>query len=534
MFFLATSYWQLQLVPHTHSAVFLTPRVSYTCRPPDNGYTITFTTYAAGTVTRNTTENCHFFANSSEDGGGFVKEPCRAWEYDNLTFTNTLTTQFDLVCSSDYLRATYEQMYMFGMLVGAPLAGILSDRFGRKTVFSVGIVSYLILSIASCWLPSFTAILASRFFLGFLHPAGLQVAYVLAMEVCESRYRSIVGVLLALPWALGTIAWGIWAHLLRDWKWLQLAVSLPGLILLPVLWFLDESPRWLVTRGQFDRAQKILEKAAHWNDVQLPPPGQLERLMRNIQKETILAKEEIMADHEGALPLRRRIWLVGLKVFVLFRTPRLRRITLLIYLKFLMVSMVFFGIELNTGRFTINPFLYMSVMGVMDLPAYTLMAPILVRLGRKGPLVVCYFISGAVILGLAFVAPNAGWLVTLLALVGQLCVTSAFQVLRLYSTELFPTEVRLRGLATGILFFHATTMLCPTISEKIGPGKPWAPSLVFGLAAFLAGLATLPLPETGRGLLPDTVADLETTQDVSMNRADGSVTEETEMAKLRA
>lgn len=71
-----------------------------------------------------------------------------------------------------------------------------------------------------------------------------------------------------------------------------------------------------------------------------------------------------------------------------------------------MVSMVFFGIELNTGRFTINPFLYMSVMGVMDLPAYTLMAPILVRLGRKGPLVVCYFISGAIILGLAFVAPS--------------------------------------------------------------------------------------------------------------------------------
>ncbi|ROT62008.1 Organic cation transporter protein, partial [Penaeus vannamei] len=256
---------------------------------------------------------------------------------------------FDLVCSSDYLRATYEQMYMFGMLVGAPLAGILSDRFGRKTVFSVGIVSYLVLSIASCWLPSFTAILASRFFLGFLHPAGLQVAYVLAldsfhpspthiaghqpninatflkecilwkaMEVCESRYRSIVGVLLALPWALGTIAWGIWAHLLRDWKWLQLAVSLPGLILLPVLWFLDESPRWLVIRGQFDRAQKILEKAAHWNDVQLPPAGQLERLMRNIQKETILAKEEIMADHEGAVPLRRKMWLFGLKIFVLF------------------------------------------------------------------------------------------------------------------------------------------------------------------------------------------------------------------------
>lgn len=62
---------------------------------------------------------------------------------------------------------------------------------------------------------------------------------------------------------------------------------------------------------------------------------------------------------------------------------------------------------------------------------------------------------------------DAGWLVTMLAMVGRLCVTAAFQVLRLYSTELFPTEVRLRGLANGILVFHAATMLCPTISEKI-------------------------------------------------------------------
>lgn len=64
-----------------------------------------------------------------------------------------------------------------------------------------------------------------------------------------------------------------------------------ALVFLSLIWlsdpsrFLDESPRWLVIRGQFDRAQKILEKAAHWNDVQLPPAGQLERLMRNIQKE---------------------------------------------------------------------------------------------------------------------------------------------------------------------------------------------------------------------------------------------------------
>lgn len=56
------------------------------------------------------------------------------------------------------------------------------------------------------------------------------------MEVCEPRYRSVVGILLALPWALGTIIWGGVAYLIRDWRWLQMAVSLPSFLMLPAIW----------------------------------------------------------------------------------------------------------------------------------------------------------------------------------------------------------------------------------------------------------------------------------------------------------
>lgn len=59
--------------------------------------------------------------------------------------------------------------------------------------------------------------------------------YVTALEVCEPRHRAAVGILTGLPWALGTMAFGGAAFAIRDWRYLQLAVSLPILLIFPPL-----------------------------------------------------------------------------------------------------------------------------------------------------------------------------------------------------------------------------------------------------------------------------------------------------------
>ena len=56
------------------------------------------------------------------------------------------------------------------------------------------------------------------------------------MEECQPKHRTIMGIVVALPWAIGTIVWGGLGYMIRDWRPLQLIISLPSLILIPLAW----------------------------------------------------------------------------------------------------------------------------------------------------------------------------------------------------------------------------------------------------------------------------------------------------------
>ncbi|KAK8374445.1 hypothetical protein O3P69_012043 [Scylla paramamosain] len=179
-------------------------------------------------------------------------------------------------------------MYMLGYFVASPVSGYLSDKYGRKIMLRLGYVGFLLLDLMSAWLPLLSTILVSRFFLGCLHAVCASVSFVLT-------------------------------YFIRDWRILQTAVTLPALLILPVLW-----------------------------------------------------------------------------------TPRLRIITLCIYVDFLMVGMVYFGLSLSGTNISENPFVYMVLSGVMEVPAYSLTIPIVHRYGRKRTLSVLFVISGIILLCLAF------------------------------------------------------------------------------------------------------------------------------------
>ncbi|KAK7067117.1 hypothetical protein SK128_005748 [Halocaridina rubra] len=180
--FFASSYWMMHLAPHVLGGAFLAPKVEYTCQTPEGGYTLTSTVVKDDGTKENYTNQCEYLGNMTREGGGLEPLACMEWQYDNATYVNTLTSEFDLVCSSEYLRATYQSMYMLGTFFGAPITGILADRYGRKTLLCIGSILYSLVAIGTVWLPNFPLILAARFIMGFLHTTGLLTGYILGKK----------------------------------------------------------------------------------------------------------------------------------------------------------------------------------------------------------------------------------------------------------------------------------------------------------------------------------------------------------------
>lgn len=66
---------------------------------------------------------------------------CTAWEYEqNDHLGNTWTSEWNLVCDSEYLKSVGEMFFLVGVATGGLISGYLSDKFGRKTMLFISAI----------------------------------------------------------------------------------------------------------------------------------------------------------------------------------------------------------------------------------------------------------------------------------------------------------------------------------------------------------------------------------------------------------
>ncbi|XP_069993871.1 organic cation transporter protein isoform X1 [Penaeus vannamei] len=493
---ISVGYWIFQIPLHSMGAAFLTPDLTYSCRTPHEANV----DIQADNETRS---QCSYNVTIE---GNTEEHVCSQWDFDNTTYTNTITSEFELVCEYSFLRPLVKSIYFLGAFSGSLVNGWLTDRYGRKRMLSLGTVVFSVSGNILCWLPNIHAILVVRFVMGIMHPTSVFAGYTLSMETCDPRHRSLVGILVFLPWSLSIISLGGFGYALRDWRWFVFTVSLPMLVFLPALWFMDESPRWLIVRGRHEAALRVLQRASRWNGAKLLPEEDLLALIGDVQREAHGDQRHSKPPTPGFLGF---LQLVVKEVTALVRTRRMRDITLSLYFNFLMLGMVYFGLSLGGDKFGVDPFIYMVLSGVMEIPGGTVLIPIVEKLGRRLTSGVGFFITAGALLVLGVTPSGINWLVTTMAMIGKLAISAAFQVVFLHATELFPTEVRVRGLGTCIMMGHVGSMTAPFLVEGLGSIGTWLPLVVFGGASLLAGIVNLRLPETRGEPLQDTVAGLE-------------------------
>ncbi|XP_062407014.1 organic cation transporter protein [Sardina pilchardus] len=407
------------------------------------------------------------------------------WEYSKETFHSTVVTEWDLVCENASLNNIGSSIYMFGLLVGAVLFGALADKYGRRSIILVGLALQAVFGVGAAFAPTFYIYVALRFVVGTTISAVIMNAFVLGTEWTGLKHRMLAGIITDYFFGFGYILLAGVAYLIRDWRHLQLAISAPGFLFVFYIWVLPKSARWLMANQKNEEALDLIRKAALVNGNPLTSDIKLEQ------------------EHNSGKPVVQRKH----TIIDLFRTPKMRRQSLIVFYLWFVNVLVYYGLSLNISDFGINIYFTQFIFGLVEMPARTIT---LFTLNRSRRISQLAFLSvgGLACLLTIFIPDDLSIIRTALAMVGKFGITASLSIIYVYSAEVFPTVVRQTGIGMGSMCARAGGVIAPTI-YLLKSLSQQAPMVVFGLCPLVGAALTLLLPETANKALPDTIEEVE-------------------------
>ncbi|KAG7153823.1 Organic cation transporter protein-like 14 [Homarus americanus] len=428
---------------------------------------------------------------------------CSARDFNHSQYSSTVVTesfhscvsffgrawvqQWDLVCERRVLYSTTQAVMQGGKIVAYPIFGYLIDALGRRPIVLVCVVINILAGFLVAASPTVEVYILLKLIVSATDAGTYLGIFVFVMETCATKYRAAVGCLVGIPWAIGYMITPGIAYLVRPWR------------------LLPKSPRWLITEGRFEEALKIMTKIAKVNRKPLPSDPVVLAAMENIVKQGSREEEEDQTDREATI--MSRFLAVIKQVVILLTIRQLRLRTLVVFFCWFAASMVYYGIALNATNLSTDPYLYIFLGGLLEVPSYLILWPALVYIGRKKSLVALYLIGAVCIfavMAIMLVYPGGEQVAKVFfSQSGKVAISAAFQVVWMYTAELFPTKYR--SLAVGEASFCARlgSISSPYINDILGGYTVWAPAALFGTVSLISAVLSLFLPETRHCTLPE-------------------------------
>lgn len=201
--------------------------------------------------------------------------------------------------------------------IAMAVAGPLSDKFGRKTILiSVGIL-YAVSAIGSALAPTYEFLVVARMLGGFAVGAALITAplYIAEVSPAESRGKMVsinqLNIVLGLSAAYFTNYYLLqlgdstadWVTNLginsETWRWMLGLEALPALIFFLSMFFVPESPRWLLAKNRTEEAIKTLTKINGKEKVE----AVTSEILKNIQEDNQSEKAPLSELFKPAMKL---------------------------------------------------------------------------------------------------------------------------------------------------------------------------------------------------------------------------------------
>ena len=385
--------------------------------------------------------------------GGFL------FGYDTAVISGTIaqvTEQFRL----DALQqGWYVGCALVGSIIGVLFAGILSDKFGRKFTMILSAILFSTSAIGCAVSVDFNQLVVYRIIGG----VGIGVVSIISplyiSEVAVAQYRGRLVSLYQLAVTIGflgaylvnyqllgysmsnpDVSTGWWnlVFVSEVWRGMLGMETLPAIMFFMIIFFLPESPRWLILKGREEKATNILERIY---------TSSKEALFQLTETKSVLSSESKSEWKLLLQPGIRKAVIIGVCIAVLGQFMGVN-------------AVLYYGPSIfeNAGLSGGDSLFYQVLVGLVNTLTTVLALVIIDKVGRKK--LVYYGVSGMVIslvlIATYFIYGESWGISSIFLLIFFLfyvfcCAVSICAVVFVLLSEMYPTRVR--GLAMSIAGF---------------------------------------------------------------------------------
>ena len=385
--------------------------------------------------------------------GGFL------FGYDTAVISGTIaqvTEQFGL----DALQqGWYVGCALIGSIIGVLFAGILSDKFGRKSTMILSAILFSTSAIGCAVSTDFNQLVIYRIIGG----VGIGVVSIISplyiSEVAVAQYRGRLVSLYQLAVTIGFLGaylvnyqllgysmsnpdvstgWWNMVFVSEVWRGMLGMETLPAIMFFIIIFFIPESPRWLILKGKEEKATNILERIY---------TSSKEALFQLTETKSVLSSESKSEWKLLLQPGIRKAVIIGVCIAVLGQFMGVN-------------AVLYYGPSIfeNAGLSGGDSLFYQVLVGLVNTLTTVLALVIIDKIGRKK--LVYYGVSGMVIslilIATYFIYGESWGISSIFLLVFFLfyvfcCAVSICAVVFVLLSEMYPTRVR--GFAMSIAGF---------------------------------------------------------------------------------
>jgi len=336
---------------------------------------------------------------------------------------------------------------LFGCMVGVVGAGKIGDKYGRKKVLMLASLLFFVSALVSAGSIHLVIFVVARVIGGLAVGIASILSPMYIAEIAPAKYRGSLVSLNQLAIVTGILIAFFTNYMLigtgeNNWRWMLLVMALPAVLLFFSLFFMPESPRWLVAVGNDASAMKVLEKTSVENEADLR--------LREI-KQSLENKEE--GSYRDLLkPKTRNILWIGIILSVFQQITGIN-------------SIMYYAPKIfaQIGQSSDTALLQTVAIGSINL-IFTALAMVFIdRFGRKRVILLGSAGMATMLLGLSLlykINATSGILV-LVFILGYIAffASSLGPALWVVVSEIFPNNLRSIGMSVALVSLWAACII---------------------------------------------------------------------------